>query len=98
IAIDVQWWLQAQFFHKVPKTEGLTRRQMERVFLSELDSILRIASASGGPVLIAAHHPLYSNGHHGAPKQPFRFILNWVPPFQLFGLIGLNRAMVQDIP
>ena len=98
IAIDIQWWLQSQFFHKIPKYEGMTKRQMERQFLARLDSVLKVATIGNGPVLIAAHHPMYSNGHHGAPKQPFRFILNWVPPFQLFGLIGLNRAMVQDIP
>jgi len=98
IAIDIQWWLQSQFFHKIAKTEGMSKRQMERQFLLRLDSLLIASTAKGGQVLIAAHHPMYSNGHHGAPKQPFRFILNWVPPFQLFGLIGLNRAMVQDIP
>jgi len=98
IAIDVQWWLQAQFFHRVPKHEGMTKRKMEKQFLVRLDSLLQVATADGGTVLIGAHHPMYSNGHHGAPKQPFRFMLNWVPPFQLFGLIGLNRAMVQDIP
>lgn len=98
IAIDIQWWLQSQFFHRTPRHEGMTRRQMTRQFLTDLDSLLTKATAAGGPVLLAAHHPMYTNGHHGAPKQPLRFMVNWVPPFQLFGLIGLNRALVQDIP
>lgn len=98
IAIDIQWWLQAQFFHNVPKEQGRTKRQMEKQFLARLDSLLRLSTSSSGHVLIAAHHPMYSNGHHGGRKQPLRFMVNWVPPFQLFGLIGLNRALVQDIP
>jgi hypothetical protein len=98
IAIDIQWWLQSQLGHRTPRHEGMSRKQMTRKFLTDLDSLLAKATSAGGPVLIAAHHPLYSNGHHGAPKQPLRFMVNWVPPFQFFGLIGLNRALVQDIP
>lgn len=98
IAIDIQWWLQDQFFHKVPTEYGLNKRRMEQRFLDRLDSLISQSVADGKLTMIAAHHPMFSNGHHGSPKQPFRFIFNWVPPFQLFGLIGLNRALVQDIP
>lgn len=98
ITIDVQWWLQDQFFHKVPTEGGLNKKKMEELFLQRLDSALARSTESGLKTIIAAHHPMYSNGHHGAAKQPLRFIFNWVPPFQLFGLIGLNRALVQDIP
>ncbi len=97
IAIDIQWWLQDQFFHKVPMEEGMNKKQMENQFLHRLDSLIQLSQADSQRVIIAAHHPMYSNGHHGAPKQPLRFIFNWIPPFQLFGLAGLNRAMVQDI-
>ncbi|MCB9204434.1 MAG: metallophosphoesterase [Flavobacteriales bacterium] len=98
ITLDVQWWLQDQFFHKVPTEGGLSKKKMEQLFLQQLDSALARSSRSGLKTIIAAHHPMYSNGHHGDSKQPLRFIFNWVPPFQLFGLIGLNRALVQDIP
>lgn len=97
ITIDIQWWLQDQFFHKVPTENGLSKRKMEQLFLERLDSLLARSVRSGLTTILAAHHPLYSNGHHGAHKQPWRFILNWVPPFQLFGLLGLNRALVQDV-
>jgi hypothetical protein len=98
ITIDVQWWLQDQFFHKVPTEGGLSKKKMEQLFLERLDSIVSRSVQAGRITIIAAHHPMYSNGHHGASKQPLRFIFNWVPPFQLFGLMGLNRALVQDIP
>ncbi|MBL4586922.1 MAG: metallophosphoesterase [Flavobacteriales bacterium] len=98
IAIDIQWWLQQQFFHKVPTENGLTKKQMEIRFLSRLDSLIALSKKEGQTVIIAAHHPMYSNGHHGSPKQPLRFIFNFIPPFPLFGILGLNRAMVQDIP
>jgi hypothetical protein len=35
-------------------------------------------------------------GHHGKPKQPLRFLINCTP-LQVFGLLGLNRMLVQDI-
>lgn len=98
ITIDIQWWLQDQFFHKVPTEVGLTKKKMEDLFLQRLDSLLARSVKSARKTIVAAHHPMYSNGHHGAHKQPWRFVFNWVPPFQLFGLIGLNRALVQDIP
>ena len=98
IAIDVQWWLQDQFFHKVPTEDNLSKKKMEHRFLHRLDSLLSASQIEGQITIVAAHHPMFSNGHHGAAKQPLRFIFNWVPPFQLFGLIGLNRALVQDIP
>ena len=47
-------------------------------------------------VIIAAHHPIYSNGSHGKRKQPFRFLVNYTP-FQIFGLMGINRLYAQDI-
>lgn len=98
ITIDLQWWLQDQFFHKVPLIEGLNKRQMEVAFLDRLDSLISLSESQGRVAIIAGHHPMFSNGHHGATKQPWRFIFNWVPPFPLFGLMGLNRALVQDIP
>lgn len=98
IAIDLQWWLQNQFFHKVPLENDRTKREMEGDFLAELDSLIAVSKSQGRTTLIACHHPMFSNGHHGAAKQPGRFIFNWVPPFQLFGLMGLNRALMQDIP
>jgi len=97
VVFDIQWWLQRQFFHKVPTEDSLKKKQMESRFLERLDSLIVLSEKDSQLVILAAHHPMYSNGHHGAPKQPWRFILNWVPPFQLFGLAGLNRALVQDM-
>jgi len=97
IAIDLQWWLQRQFFHKVPTENGLKKRQMETRFLTRLDSLISVSKKEEKLVIIAAHHPMYSNGHHGSAKQPLRFIFNYIPPFLFFGIMGLNRAMVQDI-
>lgn len=97
IAVDTQWWLHGQFFHKIGKLDGKSKRETEQVFFKELDSLLALCQANGEWAVLAAHHPLFSNGHHGAAKQPLRFLINWTP-FQIFGLIGLNRMLVQDIP
>ncbi|MGB0368224.1 MAG: metallophosphoesterase, partial [Flavobacteriales bacterium] len=78
IAIDIQWWLQDQFFHKVPTEDGLNKKKMEDRFLLRLDSLLNQCKTENVQPIIAAHHPIFSNGHHGAAKQPFRFVFNWV--------------------
>jgi predicted phosphodiesterase len=91
IAIDTQWWLQSQFFHKTPKPDGLNRKQTTAKFYRELDSLLNAAKTNNEKVVIAAHHPMFTNGHHS------RSLVNYMP-LQFFGLIGLNRMLVQDIP
>jgi len=96
IAVDTQWWLQSQFFHKVNKLPGHSRKTTEEDFFQRLDSIMKVAVQNDEQIILAAHHPLFSNGHHGSPKQPLRFLINYTP-FQLFGLLGLNRMLVQDI-
>lgn len=97
ITLDTQWWLHSQFFHKTNKPTGLTRKQTSERCFKALDSLLVLSDSLHQKVIIAAHHPLFSMGHHGRPKQPLRFLVNWTP-FQVFGLIGLNRMLVQDIP
>ena len=97
IFIDTQWWLQSQFFHSTPKFQGMNRKETSAAFFERLDSLLKASKANGEQIIISAHHPLFSMGHHGRPKQPLRFLVNWTP-FQVFGLMGLNRMLVQDIP
>ncbi len=95
ICIDTQWWLQSQFFHPTPKPNGLNRHQTTKLFQARLDSLMQVAKANNEQVVVAAHHPMFTMGHHGRPKQPLRFLVNWTP-FQVFGLVGLNRMLVQD--
>ncbi|MBX7183127.1 MAG: metallophosphoesterase [Bacteroidia bacterium] len=97
VFIDTQWWLQSQFFHSTPKFPGMNRKQTSQAFFQRLDSLLKASKANGEQIIVSAHHPLFSMGHHGRPKQPLRFLVNWTP-FQIFGLLGLNRMLVQDIP
>lgn len=86
VMIDTQWWLQPWESNKYERNN----------FLMQLDSILGIAHANNEKVLIAAHHPVFSNGRHGKSRQPLRFLLTYTP-LQIFGLLGLNRLLVQDI-
>ncbi len=97
IAMDTQWWLQSQFFHKTPKPDGLNRKQTSEQFFLDLDSLLKVAAGSNEKVIIAAHHPMFTNGHHSNRLEPLRSLTNYMP-LQFFGLIGLNRMLVQDIP
>lgn len=97
IAIDTQWWLHSQFFHKVKRPSGLNGKETQDQFFKRLDSVMNVAHLAGQQIVIAAHHPLFSNGHHGSPKEPLRFLINYTP-FQIFGLMGVNRILVQDIP
>lgn len=97
IAIDTQWWLQSQFFHKTPKLQGLNRKQTTEKFYRELDSLLKAANHAGEKIIVAAHHPMFTNGHHSNRREPLRSLVNFMP-LQFFGLIGLNRMLVQDTP
>lgn len=97
ITIDTQWWLQSQFFHKTPKPQGMSRKQTTTHFFLELDSLLALAKANNEKVIIAGHHPMFTNGHHSNRLEPLRSLTNYMP-LQFFGLIGLNRMLVQDLP
>jgi len=97
IAIDTQWWLQSQFFHRTQKPEGLNRKQTTKRFYKSLDSLLNVAKINNEKVVIAAHHPMFTNGHHSNRLEPLRSLVNYMP-LQFFGLIGLNRMLVQDLP
>ena len=96
IALDSQWWLQRGLFKPVGRKPGMNRRQMRARALQQLDSMLAVTSLKGELTLVAAHHPLYSNGRHVHVNEPFRFLINYTP-LQLFGLLGLNRYFSQDL-
>ena len=91
IIIDSQW-----FLHAFKKNTTGTKKQTEELFYLRFDSILNFSKINREQVIVAAHHPLYSNGQHAKTKQPFRFLVNY-SPFQLFGLLGINRLYSQDM-
>ncbi|HEY0031592.1 MAG TPA: metallophosphoesterase [Bacteroidia bacterium] len=91
IIIDTQWFLQFYAKNKI-----VTNKNTKKIFYKRLDSLLAYASINNEQVIIAAHHPIFTNGQHGRRKQPLRFIVNR-SPFQLFGLLGVNRLYSQDI-
>ena len=94
IALDTQWFLH---FYKKDNAPGKTRKQTAEAFFNGLDSLLNYCQTHNEKALVVYHHPLFTNGGHGARKQPLRFLINYTP-FQLLGLIGGNRWLVQDIP
>jgi predicted phosphodiesterase len=91
IIIDSQW-----FLHAYKKNTIGTKKHTEDLFYIRLDSILKYSKINKELVIVAAHHPLYTNGQHAKTKQPFRFLVNCTP-FQLFGLLGINRLYSQDM-
>ena len=95
IITDTDWWLQRQFFHKVGKTSSY--KTMEIAYLNRLDSLLTRAEKTQKTAVFLAHHPLVNYGHHAKKRQPLRFLINYTP-FQIFGLMGLNRALLSDLP
>ncbi|UPT67344.1 MAG: hypothetical protein M0D57_01205 [Sphingobacteriales bacterium JAD_PAG50586_3] len=94
IALDTQWFLH---FYKKDNLKDKTRKQTAEAFYNGLDSLLNYCQTHNEKALLVYHHPLFTNGGHGARKQPLRFLINYTP-FQLLGLIGGNRYFVQDIP
>lgn len=91
IIIDTQW-----FLHFYKKNSIGSKKETKMLFYKRLDSLLTVAKTNQEQVIIAAHHPIFSNGHHGRRKQPLRFSINCTP-LQVFGLLGLNRLYSQDL-
>jgi hypothetical protein len=91
ILIDTQW-----FLHLFRKNYSGSKKETADKFFYRLDSLLNRAKENNEKVIIAGHHPMYTNGAHSKTKQPLRFLVNYTP-FQLFGLMGLNRLYSQDL-
>ncbi len=91
IIIDTQW-----FLHLYKKNKIQSKKHTEELFYTRLDSLLNLAKQNNEQVLITAHHPMFTNGQHSLSRQPLRF-LNNKTPLQLFGLVGMNRLLSQDI-
>jgi len=96
VFVDTQWWLHQTPYKKVNSNDR-PKYRIEKEFFEDLNSILELAEQNKETVIIAAHHPLITDGDHSKKKQPIRF-LNHYTPFQVLGLIGLNRWLIQDTP
>lgn len=96
VMIDTQWWLQGYPIHRVDKSAGSAHQQY-RQLLFQLDSILRVAQEKNETVIIAAHHPMFTNGTHAGNKyKAVQWLVNYTP-FQVFGLLGANRVLSQEM-
>ncbi len=91
IIIDTQW-----FLHLHKKNKIISKAHTSQLFYHQLDSILSYAEKNNEQVIVAGHHPMFTNGKHSKKLQPWRFMVNYTP-FQIFGLMGLNRLFSQDI-
>lgn len=91
VFIDTQW-----FLHAFKKNKIGTKKQTKELCYARLDSILNFSKQNNERVVIAAHHPLYSNGKHSKKLQPWRFLVNYTP-FRIFGFMGLSRLFSQDL-
>jgi predicted phosphodiesterase len=91
IIIDTQW-----FLHAYKKNHIGTVKHTKQLFYARLDSLLSFSKNNNEQVIITGHHPMYTNGAHSKSRQPLRFLINYTP-FQIFGLMGLNRLLSQDI-
>lgn len=93
IFIDIDWWLQDRLGFKIGLAPGKTKEEMKNDFFLRLDSILASHQKQHLLSIICAHHPLFSNGHHGDKKPVLRTINNYTP----ISFLGGNRLFNQDI-
>ncbi len=94
IITDTDWWLHRQFFHKVGKTDSY--KNMEKQYLYKLDSIAASCKSLGRSIVFLSHHPLKNYGVHAQSRQLWMFLVNYTP-FQIFGLLGVNRALMSEM-
>jgi predicted phosphodiesterase len=94
--VDTQWFLHRNLFKPTGRKAGMSRGAQKRNFYKQLDSLMNAGTADGRIQIVIAHHPIFTNGKHSHTNQPMRFLINCTP-FQIFGLLGLNRYYSQDI-
>jgi hypothetical protein len=87
ISIDTQWWLDTGSKPSPNDNPTQCRNVTEDAVLEALERQLSAAHAAGREVVIAAHHPVRTNGPHGgyAPLLthvfPLRVLSTYVPTF-----------------
>lgn len=96
VLLDSQWWLQGGIFHPTGSFPGKNRKETKHEALRQLDSIVTLSSGMNEILLVAAHHPLISNGKRVHHLQPFRFLFNYTP-LHLISSLGMNRKLRQDL-
>lgn len=91
IMFDSQYYFQ--------KIRGINKNEkkikIDRL-IQHLDSLISQKEKEGKKIIIASHHPLFTNGSHSRFRQPLRFLFNWTP-FYFLGKLGVDRWLSQDI-
>lgn len=95
IMIDSQWFIQKRSGKIVGKDKD-GRKATENACWTSLEAEILASILRGEQLIFAVHHPLISAGTHGAPMKFVRFMVNYTP-LQLFGLMGVNRALSQNV-
>ncbi len=96
ISIDSQWFLHFSGWFAARKLNGKRIRETGSEFWKKMKQELDASKETGQYVIIAAHHPLFTNGSHAHRRQPIRFLAQYTP-FRLF-TTALNRTwLAQDI-
>lgn len=72
IFIDTQWFMYLGYKKPTPALEDSTRR-----FFVRLDQMLASAKENKQRVLVAGHHPVYTDGRHSVIRKSPGFIKRW---------------------
>lgn len=94
IFIDTQWWLQHQNLKKVGLLNKKNYHETSTLAFQKLDSLIKDAKSKNMNVVLASHHPMLTSGIHR--HSPIWIGLLRYTPLKLFGLMGLDRLMVQS--
>lgn len=94
IFIDTHWWLQHQNLKKVGLLANKNYRETSTAAFKKLDSLILDAKLKNMNVVLASHHPMVSSGIH--KHSPIWIGLLRYTPLKIFGLMGLDRLMVQS--
>lgn len=96
IFLDSQWFIHKGLFKPRMKASNLTFNKQKKYSFMKLDSLLAEGKKNGRVQVVAAHHPIYSNGRHIHTNEPLRSLIEYTP-LHIFGLLGLNRYFRQDL-
>lgn len=87
ILIDSEWWLHDR--NKEPDMNQDCENTTEEEILLEMNEVLQKAKKKSRNIIVAAHHPIYTNGNHGG---------YYSLKDHIFPLTALNKKLFIPLP
>jgi len=96
IALDTQYPLQNCIKSGPGQMNARKRKRVLKKMAHELDSLITEAKTKNEQIIIAGHHPMYTNGEHAGHLWILHGLVDYTP-LKIFGWLGVDRPLSQDM-